>query len=95
MLRFGRVVFGFRQLKQGTRTRREQEKLAEENSPVECFRRRGNERSEAIGAAAPDRSPLQLMTKAKPGTFLRHISADTVSEILDRRILKRYLSVLL
>ena len=59
MLRFGRVVFGFRQLKQGTRTRREQEKLAEENSPVECFRRRGNERSEAIGAAAPDESPLQ------------------------------------
>ena len=30
----------------------------EENSPVDCFRRRGNERSEAIGAAAPRQNPL-------------------------------------
>ena len=30
---------------------------AEENSPVDCFRRRGNERSEAIGAAAPGQNP--------------------------------------
>ena len=40
----------------GIRTRREQAQPAEENSPVDCFRRRGNERSEAIGAAAPERS---------------------------------------
>ena len=40
----------------GIRTRREQAQLAEENSPADCFRRRGNERSEAIGAAAPEKS---------------------------------------
>ena len=34
----------------------EQAQLAEENSPADCFRRRGNERSEAIGAAAPEKS---------------------------------------
>ena len=42
----------------GTRTRREQTKSAEENSPVDCFRRRGNERSEAIGAGALGQSPF-------------------------------------
>ena len=40
----GRVFF----FGQGNRTRREQAKPAEENSPVDSFRRRGNERSEAI-----------------------------------------------
>ena len=31
--------------------------VAEENSPVDCFRRRGNERSEAIDAGASDKIP--------------------------------------
>jgi hypothetical protein len=31
---------------------------AEENSPVDCFRRRGNEQSEAIGAVAPGQNPF-------------------------------------
>ncbi|MBR3553717.1 MAG: hypothetical protein IKN72_10075 [Clostridia bacterium] len=30
---------------------------AEENSSAGCFRRRGNERSKAIGTAAPDVTP--------------------------------------
>ena len=30
---------------------------AEENSPVDCFRRRGNERSEVIDAGASDKIP--------------------------------------
>ena len=30
---------------------------AEENSPMDCFRRRGNERSEAIDAGASDKVP--------------------------------------
>ena len=33
--------------------------VAEENSPVDCFRRRANERSEAIEAAASEKSLAQ------------------------------------
>lgn len=33
-------------------------KYAEENASGKHFRRRGNERSEAIGAAAPGQNPL-------------------------------------
>ena len=43
---------------------------AEENSPVDCFCRRGNERSEAIGAEAPRQNPFQR-AKLKESTFFR------------------------
>ena len=54
-----------RERKQGIRTRREHPKDAEENSPVDCFRRRGNERSEAIGAGSAGQNPL-LSAKKMP-----------------------------
>ena len=38
--------------------------VAEENSPVDCFRQRANERSEAIEAAASEKS-LALRQKIK------------------------------
>ena len=38
---------------------------AEENSPVDCFRRRGNERSEAIGAGAPGQNPFGRAKKPR------------------------------
>ena len=37
--------------------------FAEENSPVDCFRWRGNERSEAIGTAVPRKNPFRRAIK--------------------------------
>ncbi len=42
---------------------------AEENSPVDCFRRRGNERSEAIGAGSAGQNPL--LSAKKNALFMR------------------------
>ena len=50
-------------------------RISEEKAPGELFRWRGNERSEAIGAAAPGQNPLQRAigkrgsTRVEPFSF--------------------------
>ena len=39
------------------------QRFAEENSPVNCFRWRGNERSEAIGTVVPRKNPFRRANK--------------------------------
>ncbi len=82
----GWFCFLVRIKKQGIRTRREQTKFAEENSPVDCFRRRGNERSEAREHGSARKNPL-LSAKNNESTFGRFVvfCDDTLGGIRTRR----------
>ncbi|MBQ8503516.1 MAG: hypothetical protein IJ491_04475 [Clostridia bacterium] len=61
---------------------------AEEKAPVELFRRRGNERSEAIGAGAPGQNPLQRAirkrgsVKTEPFSFFINLTKVSAEFIL-------------
>lgn len=59
-----RPAFCFGKTKRGIRTRREQTKSAEENSPMDCFRRRGQGAERREGAQACAEKPLALRHKS-------------------------------
>ena len=55
--------------------------MTEENSPADCFRRRGNERSEAIGAAAPGQNSLLSARETIPqGMVFYFMARDSNKE---------------
>ena len=59
-----RPAFCFGKKNKGIRTRREQTKSAEENSPVDCFRRRGQGAERREGAQACAEKTLALRRKS-------------------------------